>query len=128
MREIEFRGKRVDNGKWVYGCFLKEERPIQNGFFILNSKVNFRVHNTTVGQFTGLTDKNGTKIFEGDYNEIGDVVDWCENRNGWSLKVYDSKSNEFVMCHCFYCEGHFDIDEDLNKFEVVGNIHENKEG
>jgi uncharacterized phage protein (TIGR01671 family) len=124
MREILFRGKRSDNGEWVYGDLIKYNLLKQRICLIMsiNAKlVNLKVEveNTsefvipeTVGQFTGLTDKNGTKIFEGDivqyFNGTPAHIMFLQ---GGFIIVGEGFRNEFI--------GHA-----VAHIEVIGNIHE----
>lgn len=122
-REILFRGKRIDNWEWIYGIPTFDFKYIfnENQF---DSHDNYMVIPETVSQFTGLLDKNGKRIFEGDYDQNHDVVMWCDKRNGWAMKTYDFPTREVISCHCFRCEGHFDIDDADFNIEIIGSIHD----
>ena len=107
MREILFRGKGRDNGKWYEGDLgtLAHKRFIDDG------KDNARVIPETVGQFTGLTDKNGKKIFEGDIVAMG------------KGRAYEVKYNN----GSYYMDGIAIPIKFVDRFEVIGNIHDNPE-
>lgn len=160
MREILFRGKRVDNGKWVEGhliwcedgrarilpsntdifCYEMDESIIQT--------VAHRVIPETVGQYTGLTDKNGTKIFEGDIIRYADYDEYrcyiesldCAERNEsmdfcqmWTVDeiVYGIKIAYPAFdlnSHDFESNGLSVLNESGQYYyEVIGNIHDNPE-
>ncbi len=138
MDEILFRGKRIDNGDWVYGylvelgkeSFSDIERygicnkaiPIFGRNVFYNLKID-EVIPETVGQYTGLTDKNDTKIFDGDILEFSDrlvTVFWHKNIGCWDCDFlkFTNKENgreDMSPCHWRY------------RAKVIGNIHDNPE-
>ena len=119
MRTIKFKGKRIDNGEWIYGSYvphynffgtIKDEMVDENGNL-------FEVAPSTVGQYTGLKDKNGKEIYEDDilldesgayavvYYSMGSFcVDFGE---GFDLQYFTDSIHE--ICY------------------VAGNIHDNPE-
>ena len=124
-REIEFRGKRVDNGEWIYGVPITDEAT-NDAYIItstagasLKSEINnmcatgFRVIRNTIGQYTGLTDKNGTRIFEGDIvtcDYFCGVVNFYEGT--WCVTEEDN-----------YPEYLYDVID----IKIIGNIYDNPE-
>ena len=117
-REILFRGKN-DAGEWLYGYLTK---PAGNPCFIIDGDDYFGgVIEETIGQYTGLTDKNGTKIFEGDIVKGTIVSQWAKEEIVCCVKY---KENSFVCIE----QGKWGHSLKFAKnIEVIGNIHDNPE-
>ena len=130
MRDIQFRGKRTDNGEWVYGNLVRgcDEKYVYIVEFgneeLCRNYVD--VNPETVGQYTGLKDKNGTKIFE------GDIIYAVSNFDAANMVVvYDPAEFRLVLCEdyktykpgwgfkCLCYESFY--------LQVVGNIYDNPE-
>lgn len=119
MREILFRGKRVDNDDWYYG-YLIQPNIIGNVIQGQLQYVDMFVIPETVGQFTGLTDKNGKKIFEGDI--VQQEITWRENQPQTWIVEYEYGG--FIP----FAEDPEQTDFMWDRpFEVIGNIHDNPE-
>ena len=138
MREILFRGKRCDNGEWAQGYYIRADyhwhkygihkdwialgASANGGWFALHSKC--AVKPETVGQYTGLTDKNGKKIFEGDMLKD----DW-----GKIFEVIFTTSSCGFMVECIIAPSEFETgryrigDVWCNTISVIGNIYDNPE-
>ena len=127
MREILFRAKCIDNGEWVYGVPIKKALVgSHDGYYpkIIpecdgrhQTVYSTAIKEETIGQYTGLKDVHGTRIFEGDV-----------------VKVYDVYCNETVVGVVEFCDGSFRIyDKDFTsydrwmycKVEVIGNVFDN---
>lgn len=131
MREILFRGKRKDNGEWVEGYFCRRYFPeLPHDRCVIQYKTEStkewrpaymvaEVIPKTVGQYTGLSDKNGKKIFEGDIvtNPKGDIgrVTWYEEH--CAFMIYSITENKVYWL----------FDNDFSLIEIIGNIHDNPE-
>ena len=147
MREILFRGKRIDNNEWSYGDLIQDGRGYVGVWAQTPSAVNYEVEPETVGQYTGLTDKNGKRIFEGDiirycerfdyqmYQEsiedpeayggelyspafsIGAVVYYTDDFSGFDISNHNFDSNGLSE---LMCSGDY-------FYEVIGNLWDNPE-
>jgi len=131
MREILFKGKRVDNGEWLEGfLFVRQKKT----YYIQSDSFMLQVTPETVCQFTGITDKNGKKVFEGDIMKsihfkegrkthyLNHIVSWSERLNGWFAVNTHNKTDSWevagnIQLFVFTRHG-------LYPFEVIGNIHD----
>lgn len=122
MREILFRGKTITSKEWIYGDLLQYAGGTQIWENTEQGKFNAQIIPETVGQYTGLKDKNGNEIFEGDILE-GDLEDNLDPGAKWRSVVIWGKFR-------WMCKGRqtLPMDEyDILEGEVVGNIHDNPE-
>ena len=143
MREILFRGKRKDNGEWIYGVPITDEAT-NDAYIItstagasLKSEINnmcatgFRIIRNTVGQYTGLTDKNGTRIFEGDILGYSEQSKLRYLNNVRFVVLYENFNACFVVER--YVNGNYKLQKRLATFnpskhlEVIGNVYDNPE-
>lgn len=140
MREILFRGKRTINGDWVYGDFVhgNERKSLRDSIFVYDSETqsfnDYEINPSTLGQYTGLTDKNGKRIFDGDILHISKIADdlggyyqppldypvnvvvkWDLCAWMWETLCEDKRYISFPDAWCHY------------ECEVIGNIHDNPE-
>lgn len=138
MREILFRGKRLDNGEWVEGFLVQ---AIGGGFWIdcyhtAHMPTIYFVDPTTVGQYTGMTDKNGVDIFEGDIIRThyanahkADFVEQVVFHNGRFCALFQFPENGKMWSGL--ADGISHLPQERMAYmewcEVIGNIHDNPE-
>ena len=140
MREILFRGKRTDNGDWVEGFIVaSRENTYPNGFEMITVDginydeldsyipdfISYAVDPSTVCQYTGLNDKNGKRIFEGDIVKAQDEIlgsPFCDGMNG--KVVYDEAAYFIELKDPMNSQWLYD---ECAVYEVIGNVHDNPE-
>lgn len=144
MREILFRGKRIVNGEWVEGFLVKKADPLPGwtSSFILVQEFDrscidgrqtilkpemswYKVAPETVGQFTGLTDKNGKKIFEGDILSTENGT--FSNTGMGHILLYKGMWTSFYGQDALGRDCFDELHTVCSEREVVGNIHDNPE-
>lgn len=129
MREIKFRGKRLDNGEWVYGDYHHRAGGVH---CIIDMQPNFQgkveyvviqVDTETIGQFTGLRDKNNKEIYEGDIvlsklkraRKYDEILQICFDDSEYCGKNKHGSSTSLSLLG------------DYHTVEVIGNIHDKPE-
>lgn len=122
-RKIKFRGKRIDNGEWVYGYLYRLSEKLNPFIMLIDRRgESYEVDPKTVGQYTGQKDKNGEELYDGDIcncreYECCGKIEWSEDEAG------------FYFC-VFYEDGMFEEEQlydYVSELEIIGNIHDNPE-
>ena len=125
MREILFRGKRTINGDWVYGDFVRgnERKSLRDSIFVYDSETqsfnDYEINPSTLGQYTGLTDKNGKKVFE------GDIIRKTNKGRHPEIFIANIRTRFYTNEEVYY--GPFDHFAESCEYEIIGNIHDNPE-
>lgn len=143
MRTIKFRAKKATNDVWVYGSLIYSNdlntAIFSQGDGSVNSMDWAYVNSETIGQFTGLFDKNGKEIYDGDIlrfpakyeyekeNFVAFEVFWhdndcAQNHIGWQMNRL-----HFQGCICGYSGLETFLPKWTSRMEIIGNIHDNPE-
>lgn len=138
MREILFRGKAIHNDEFVYGDLIHGQGNKQGLLYILphahfypngcSELDGWRIHPESLGQFTGLTDKNGAKIWEGSivktrFNDLV-LIKWD---TAAEMKGKDMFEYTGFVAHQISTKTNYHLDRSICLGEVIGNVHENPE-
>ena len=141
MREILFKAKRIDNGKWVEGyLYIRKDGVAEINYYNKEwdcERYTHEVDANTICQYTGMTDKNGNKIWEKDIlsdDDMVSVVRWDEEEARFVIDDYGTKGclMEYGFDECMGEYGvvdtyGFDDFCSMKSFEVIGNVFDNAE-
>lgn len=117
MREIKFRGKDVLTGKWAYGDLVHNKKITETDLVDRTMVDGYEVDPDTVGQFTGLCDRNGKEIYEGDIvrNESAGFCGVVQYRDATFIIFLGEMNGALLICL------------QTGSLEIIGNIHDNPE-
>jgi len=123
-REILFKGKSVNTGEWVESMTIAKgtiKRKKDDVFMEIDENKWVGIVPNSLSQFINQKDKNGKKIFEGDYDADGNCIVWCNECNGFEFAGIEVETKEqYIPCH--RCDGNFFFQDQINDFEIVGNV------
>lgn len=138
-RKIQFRGKSILTGTWVYGyfvhkqamtyimhsVFVRQTEPYRNKMGEIaprplraNPMRETQVHSDSIGQLVC----NKRDLYEGDYDNDGNMLEWCENCTSFAFKQIDIPTGD--VCFCHNCEGNFSLLDHIDDFKPVGKHHD----
>lgn len=129
MREILFRGKSIDRDEWVYGYYAncsKGDRHFTEHYIIEYPDIYHKVYIDTIGQYTGLKDKNGKKIFEGDIlKQYAGTTELGKDLYFFYNVIFDQSAASYGGLEI--CNNEMCYFVDLEDSEIIGNIYDKTE-
>lgn len=124
MRELKFRGKRIDNGEWVYGYYGVSIKGTHYIDTVTSMSMDHSiVDQKTFGEYTGINDINGVEIYEGDVVRF--TQEWEIGADRDKIEVVQFQHGGFTpMCRTL---GGVYYECQSERYEVIGNVHDNPE-
>jgi len=123
-REILFKAKSIDTGEWIESMTIEMGtiESTKNKLFMDTDNDGWvEVDPNSLSQYINKKDKNGKKVFEGDYDEDGNFVIWCDECSSFEFGGVDLDTKE-VYVTCYRCQGDFSLNDYIDDFEIIGNI------